>query len=110
MTNSSGQTVHLCLAACWLQNPGLLQTLQATVAQPQDIFYVNFGRWHFSNCAGLQSAPYKQSLWNLGKLYEVRMLDTGFKTLHILPGSHWPYLCIWVAGMHVTYMLADTLC
>ncbi|WIA12321.1 hypothetical protein OEZ85_012376 [Tetradesmus obliquus] len=52
------------------QNPGLLQTLQATVAQPQDIFYVNFGRWHFSNCAGLQSAPYKQSLWNLGKLYE----------------------------------------
>jgi hypothetical protein len=54
-----------------LQAPGLLQTLHHTVAKPQDIFYVNFGRWHFTNCKGLQVAPYEQSLWNLGKLYKV---------------------------------------
>jgi hypothetical protein len=53
------------------QSPGLLQTLQQTVAEPEDIFYVNFGRWHFSNCQGLQAEPYALALWNMGKLYEV---------------------------------------
>ncbi|KAF6252821.1 hypothetical protein COO60DRAFT_497188 [Scenedesmus sp. NREL 46B-D3] len=53
-----------------MQSPGLLQTLHRTVAEPQDIFYVNFGRWHFNNCQGLQAMPYAQALWSLGKLYE----------------------------------------
>jgi hypothetical protein len=63
-------------AGCWLlpvgQEPGLLQTLYQTVAEPQDIFYINFGRWHYSNCKGLQLEPYQLALWHLGKLYEVR--------------------------------------
>jgi hypothetical protein len=53
------------------QSPGLLQTLQRTAAEPEDIFYVNFGRWHFSNCRGLEVQPYTQALRNLGKLYQV---------------------------------------
>jgi hypothetical protein len=77
------------LYCCCLQAPGLLQTLQRTVAEPDDIFYVNFGRWHFNNCKGLQSAPYKQSLWNLGKLYEVwtAVLAVMLRLAH-LPGHH----------------------
>jgi hypothetical protein len=54
-----------------LQSPGLLQTLQRTVAEPEDILYVNFGRWHFSNCKGLEVKAYTQALRNLGKLYQV---------------------------------------
>ncbi|KAF6261330.1 hypothetical protein COO60DRAFT_794147 [Scenedesmus sp. NREL 46B-D3] len=53
-----------------VQSPGLLQTLHRMAAEPQDIFYVNFGRWHFNNCQGLQAGPYKQALRNLGRLYE----------------------------------------
>jgi hypothetical protein len=46
------------------------------VAQPQDIFYVNFGRWHFTNCKGLQAAPYQLALRQMGKLFEVRLTST----------------------------------
>lgn len=56
---------------CTLQNPGVLQVLQNTVASSDDIFYLNFGRWHYTNCYGLQDGPYRQSLNELGALYQV---------------------------------------
>jgi hypothetical protein len=58
-----------------LQAPGLLQVLQRTVARPDDIFFVNFGRWHFTNCRGLEEEPYRRALQQLGQLYEVRAAD-----------------------------------
>jgi hypothetical protein len=54
-----------------LQNPGILQVLQNTVAKSEDIFFLNFGRWHYTNCYGLQDDPYRQSLNELGALYQV---------------------------------------
>jgi hypothetical protein len=56
-----------------MQNPGILQVLQNTVAKSDDIFFLNFGRWHYTNCYGLQDAPYRQSLNELGALYQVRI-------------------------------------
>ena len=55
-----------------MQEPSLLAVLQAGAAAKDDIFYVNFGRWHFNNCKGLQADTYTRSLTELGELYEVR--------------------------------------
>ncbi|KAF6255121.1 hypothetical protein COO60DRAFT_1462371 [Scenedesmus sp. NREL 46B-D3] len=50
--------------------PALLQVLQDSAARPEDIFLVNFGRWHFHNCIGLQTDSYTQSLAHLGSFYQ----------------------------------------
>jgi hypothetical protein len=54
-----------------LQDPGILQRLQHTVAASDDIFLMNFRRWHYTNCRGLQAEGYKKSLYELGTLYQV---------------------------------------
>jgi hypothetical protein len=55
-----------------LQDLSLLQVLQASAASRDDIFLVNFGRWHFNNCKGIQADTYMQSLTELGLFYNVR--------------------------------------
>ncbi|WIA20349.1 hypothetical protein OEZ85_006180 [Tetradesmus obliquus] len=50
--------------------PALLQVLQGSLASPQDIFLLNFGRWHFHNCIGLMADSYTQSLLQLGAFYQ----------------------------------------
>jgi hypothetical protein len=60
----------LCCAVC-CQAPALLQVLQDSLAQPEDIFVVNFGRWHFHNCIGLLADSYTQSLAQLGAFHQV---------------------------------------
>jgi hypothetical protein len=62
--------VALCYVVCF-QAPALLQVLQDSLAQPGDIFLVNFGRWHFHNCIGLLADSYTQSLAQLGAFYQV---------------------------------------
>jgi hypothetical protein len=62
--------VALCCTLC-CQAPALLQVLHETVADPDDIFLANFGRWHFHNCIGLQTDSYTQSLSQLGAFYQV---------------------------------------
>jgi hypothetical protein len=49
-----------------------LQLLYDKFAFKDDIFFINFGRWHFNNCAGLQLDTYRRSLRQLAKFYEVR--------------------------------------
>jgi hypothetical protein len=56
-----------------MQNPGVLQVLQHTVAASDDIFFLNYGRWHYTNCYGVEDAPYRQSLHELGRLYKVKL-------------------------------------
>jgi hypothetical protein len=46
------------------------------VAAKHDIFFVNFGRWHFNNCAGLQLDTYRRSLRQLAAFYEVKNFTT----------------------------------
>jgi hypothetical protein len=54
------------------QAPGLLPLLQSSgVAQGRDVFFINFGRWHFFNCLGLQEDSYRQALQQLGEFYQV---------------------------------------
>jgi hypothetical protein len=45
--------------------------LQESLAAPEDIFLLNFGRWHFHNCIGLLADSYTQSLLQLGAFYQV---------------------------------------
>jgi hypothetical protein len=59
--------IHVCL-----QEPSLLQLLHDQLASKNDIFFINFGRWHFNNCAGLQIDTYRRSLRQLATFYEVR--------------------------------------
>jgi hypothetical protein len=59
-----------------MQNPGVLQVLQHTVAASDDIFFLNFGRWHYTNCYGVEDGPYRQSLHELGRLYQVKLWRT----------------------------------
>lgn len=42
------------------------------MADPDDIFLANFGRWHFHNCIGLQTDSYTQSLAQLCAFFQVR--------------------------------------
>jgi hypothetical protein len=95
---------------CW-QAPGLLQVLQHSVAKSEDIFFLNFGRWHFTNCKGLQEEPYKRALQNLGKLYEVRcvkliltskLLQSCYKVAIELLSRH-------IAGGHSWVLALDRL-
>lgn len=54
------------------QAPGLLPLLQSSgVAKGRDVFFVNFGRWHYFNCLGLQEDTYRKSLHQLGGFYQV---------------------------------------
>ncbi|WIA34853.1 hypothetical protein OEZ86_013151 [Tetradesmus obliquus] len=50
--------------------PSLLQLLQGKAARKRDIFFINFGRWHFNNCAGLQLDTYRRSLRQLAAFYK----------------------------------------
>jgi hypothetical protein len=59
-----------------LQDPGILQRLQHTVAAWDDIFLINFGRWHYTNCRGLEVESYRKSLHEVGALYQVRSVYT----------------------------------
>lgn len=52
------------------QDPGILQRLQHTVADKDDIFLLNFGRWHYTNCRGLEAEGYRQALKEVGELYQ----------------------------------------
>jgi hypothetical protein len=61
----------VCLCTC-LQEPSLLKLLYDKVAAQHDIFFINFGRWHFNNCAGLQLDTYRRSLRQLAAFYKVQ--------------------------------------
>jgi hypothetical protein len=76
-----------CLPCC--QAPALLQVLQDSLAKPEDIFLVNFGRWHFHNCIGLLTDSYTQSLIQLGAFYQVSVGGKGVMK-GSTGGSWWP--------------------
>jgi hypothetical protein len=70
----------------FLQDPSLLEVLQSSAASPHDIFLVNFGRWHFNNCKGIQADTYTQSLTELGVFYEVHDAAASQMSVSVIQG------------------------
>ncbi|WIA09726.1 hypothetical protein OEZ85_009106 [Tetradesmus obliquus] len=69
------------------QAPGLLPLLQSSgVAKGRDVFFVNFGRWHYFNCLGLQEDTYRKSLHQLGEFYQATR--SSFPNLIFKVSSH----------------------
>jgi hypothetical protein len=53
------------------QKPATLQLLAGGLADPQDVLFISFGRWHSNNCGGVDKA-YAQALHTVGAFLQAR--------------------------------------